>query len=73
MACEMFFDYLVEAQNQTHVEILVSCKEGLNNSVYAVSGIIYTLLAGQPLILLGPTGFMVVITGALYRVKNTCL
>jgi hypothetical protein len=41
-------------------------------TVYAVSGIIYTLLAGQPLILLGPTSFMVIITGALYRVKNTC-
>lgn len=72
MACEMFSGYLVEAQYQVHVEIFVSCEEGLNNSIYAVSGIIYTLLAGQPLILLGPTGFMVVITGALYRVRNTC-
>lgn len=37
----------------------------------AVSGLIYTSFAAQPLTLLGPTGFMVVITGALYRVSRS--
>ncbi|KAL3691849.1 hypothetical protein R1sor_005500 [Riccia sorocarpa] len=33
----------------------------------AVSGVLYALLAAQPLTLLGPTGLMVIFTGLLYK------
>lgn len=51
----------VTASQMGLLETIISC---------AVSGLIYTSLAAQPLTLLGPTGFMVVITGALYRLTK---
>ncbi|KAG0588757.1 hypothetical protein KC19_2G266900 [Ceratodon purpureus] len=54
----------VTASQMGLLETIISC---------AVSGLIYTSLAAQPLTLLGPTGFMVVITGALYRLTKQAM
>ncbi|KAH8970098.1 hypothetical protein BDL97_02G069600 [Sphagnum fallax] len=49
---------------------LTECQMGLVETIIScsVSGSLYSLLAAQPLTLLGPTGFMVAITGLLYKV-----
>ncbi|XP_024395570.1 uncharacterized protein [Physcomitrium patens] len=54
---------------------LTACHMGLLETIIscAISGLIYTSFAAQPLTLLGPTGFMVVITGALYRATKQAM
>ncbi|KAH9570932.1 hypothetical protein CY35_02G067100 [Sphagnum magellanicum] len=54
---------------------LTECQMGLVETIIScsVSGSLYSLLAAQPLTLLGPTGFMVVITGLLYKVTTQAM
>ncbi|CAM6007567.1 unnamed protein product [Sphagnum balticum] len=54
---------------------LTECQMGLVETIIScsVSGSLYSLLAAQPLTLLGPTGFMVVITGLLHKVTTQAM